>query len=108
MLFMTTVVKGMANLMTHSKCVNVVVKPVTGYSDHIATARSYRILKPRRDKIHVCLRNHSAKQITLPKQTGVGEITAANVIPALLALKPTEEVSDDGEATAQTRKCESQ
>ena len=29
LLFMTTVVKGIANLMTHSKCMNVVVKLVT-------------------------------------------------------------------------------
>ena len=57
------------NLMTHSKCVNVVVKPVMGNSDHIATARSHVVLKPGRGKIDVCLRNHSTKQITLSKQT---------------------------------------
>ena len=34
-LFMTIVVMGIANLMTHSKCMNVVVEPVKGYSDHI-------------------------------------------------------------------------
>ena len=33
--------------------------------------------------------NHSAKQITLPKWTAVGEIATANIILALLALKPT-------------------
>ena len=77
---MITVVKGIVNLMTHSKHMNVVVKPVMEYLDHIAMARSYGVLKPGRGKIDVCLRNHSSKQITLPKQTAVGEITAANVI----------------------------
>ena len=63
---------------------NVVVEPVIGYLDHIGTGRSYGVLKPGRDKIDVCLRNHNAKQITLPKETAMGEITAANIIPALL------------------------
>ena len=60
--FGTTVVKSVANLTTHSKCLNVIVEPVTGYFEHIAMARSYGILKPGRDKIDVCLRNHSAQQ----------------------------------------------
>ena len=85
--------------MTHSECMNVLVQPVMGYLDHIATARSYWVLRPGRGKIDVCLRKHSAKLITLPKQTAVGEIRAANVIPALLALKPAEEESSKGEAT---------
>ena len=38
--FMTTVVKGIANLKTHSKCMNVVIEPVAPYSDHVSTARS--------------------------------------------------------------------
>ena len=36
-----TVVKGMENLTTHSKYQSVVVEPVTGYSEHIATVKSY-------------------------------------------------------------------
>ena len=64
---MTIIVKGIVNLTTHSKCVNVVVESVMGYSDHIATARSYGVLKPGRGKIDVCLRNHRTKQITLPE-----------------------------------------
>ena len=80
----TTVLKGMANLTTHSKYLSVVVEPVTGYSEHIATARSYGVLKPGKDKIDICLRNHSTREVILPKQTTVGEM-AANMIPALLA-----------------------
>ena len=105
--FVTTVVKGIAKLMTHSKHVNVVVKPVMCYSDHIAMARSYGVLKPGRGKIDVCLRNHSPKQITPPKWTAVGEIAAANVIMALLMLRPTGDKSGRSEATAQKRKYES-
>ena len=99
LLFVTIVVKGIAKLMTHSKHMNVVVEPVMRYSDLVAMARSYGALKPGRGKIDFCLRNHSAKQITLPKQTTVREIAAANVILALLVLKPTGHESSKGKAT---------
>ena len=65
---------------------------------YVATTNSYGVLKPERGKIDVCLRNHSAKQITLPKQTAVGEITAANIISALLAPKPIGHESGKGKA----------
>ena len=78
--FGTTVVKGIANLTTHPKCLNVVVEPVAGYSEHIAMTRSYGALKAGKGKIDVCLRNHSAKQVILPKWTIVEEIAAANFI----------------------------
>ena len=78
-----------------------------GYSDHIATARSYGVLRPGRGKIDICLTNHSAKQITFQKQTAVGEITTANVILALLVPKPTEDKSDKDETTTQKGKGES-
>ena len=81
--FVTTVVKGIVNLTTHSKCMNIAVKSVTGYWDCTATARSYGVLRAERGKIDVWLRNHSAKQITLPKWTALGEITAGNIIPFL-------------------------
>ena len=106
--FMTTVVKGIANLRTHSKCVNVLVEPLRGYLDHIAMATSYGVLKPGRGRIDVFLRSHSAKQITLPKWTAMGEITAVNTIPALLVLKPTRHESGKVEATTGKRKYESQ
>ena len=100
--FTTTVDMGIVNLMTHSKCMNIVVKPVTGYSDHIAKVRSCGVLRPGRGKNDVCIRNHSAKQITLPEQTA-----AVNVIPALLVPNPTEDESAKGESTTQKGKCES-
>ena len=100
--------KGHYELDNTSRYVNVVVEPVIGYSDHIAMARSYGILKPGRGKIDVCLRNHSAKQITLPKWTAMGEITAAYVILALLVLKPTGNKSGKGKATTQKWEEESQ
>ena len=80
--FGTTVVKGFMNLSVHSK--SVVVEPVAGYSEHIAMARSYGVLRPGKGKIDVCPRNHSAKQVILPKQTAAGEIAPANIILALL------------------------
>ena len=85
----TTVQKVMVNLTTHSKCLSVVAEPVTGYSEHIVTARSYGVLKPGEGKIKICLRNHSARQGILPKQTTVEDIAPTNMIPALLDQKPT-------------------
>ena len=46
-------VKGIANLMTHSKCMNVVIEPIAGYLDHIATSRSYGVLRQRVGKVIV-------------------------------------------------------
>ena len=89
--FMTIMVKGAAKLMTHSKCVNVIVEPIVDYLDHIATARSYGVLTPGVGKVDICLQNHSAKQITLPKETTIGEIAATNAIPVLLVTKPTKD-----------------
>ena len=51
--FMTIMVKDIVNLLTHSKCVNVVVEPVRGYSDYITMARSYGVLTPGGSKINV-------------------------------------------------------
>ena len=70
--FVTIMVKGIANFTMHSKHVNVVVESFMGYSDHITTAQSYGVLRPGKGRINVCLRNHSTKQVTLPKQTAVG------------------------------------
>ena len=42
LLFMTTVVKGITNMMKHSKCMIVVVEPAMGYWDNIVMARSTR------------------------------------------------------------------
>ena len=106
--FVTVMVKGVAKLTTHSKYMNVVIEPIVGYLDHIAMARSYEILRPGIGKINVCLRNHSAKQITLPKQTVVGEIAVANAIPSLLTLKPTEDDSLRDKASTQQGQSESQ
>ena len=53
-------------------------------------------------------RNNSANQITLSKWTAVGEIAAANIILALLVLKPTGHEAGKGEATTGKRKYESQ
>ena len=94
--------------MTHLKCLNVVVESFMGYLEHIAMARSYGVLKPGRGKIDVCLRNHSAKQITLPKQITVKEIAAANIILALLVAKSIGHEAGKGEATVEKGKYESQ
>ena len=68
---------------------NVVVEPVLSHSKDTAMARSHRELRPETGKTDICLWNHMARQVTLPKQTKVGEIKSAGVNPMLLVLKPT-------------------
>ena len=46
------------------------------------------------------------KQITLPKWAAVGEVAAANIIPALLVLKPTELETCKDKATVEKRKAD--
>ena len=53
--FVTTVVKGASQLMTHSKHVNVIIEPTAGYLDNVAMARSYGVLKPGVGKVDICL-----------------------------------------------------
>ena len=102
--FVTTVVKTVAKLMTHSKCMNVVIEPIVGYLDYTVTPRSSGVLRKGVGKVDFCLRYHSAKEITLPKWTAVGEIAVANNIPALLMLRPTEDHSVRYKATTQQGK----
>ena len=83
---------------------NVVVEPVFGYSKHIATARSYGELRPETGKINICLWNHNAKQVTLPKQTTVGDIKPADVFSAMLAQMPAELVGSKRETTIKENK----
>ena len=87
---MAIVVKGAAKLIMHSKHMNVIVELIAGFSDHVAMARSYGVLRPGVNKVDGCLENHSAKQFTLPKWTAVGEIAVINAIPALWPTKSTE------------------
>ena len=65
-------------------------------------AISYWELRPGTGNINICLLNHSTRQMTLPKQTTVGEIASAEVGPTLLPQKPTE-VEESKEQT-NTRK----
>ena len=48
------------------------------------------------------------KQVILPKWTAVGEIAPANIIPALVASKPTGHGADDEEATVNKKETETQ
>ena len=84
------------------------LSPGTGYSECIAMTRMYGVLKLGRGKIDVCLRNHSIKDISLPKWIVVGEIAATNILLALLVPKPTGHEAGKVEAAAGKRKSESQ
>ena len=60
---------------------------IAGYSDNIAMAILYCMLKPGSWKINICLWNHRTTEINLLRKTAVGEISAATVLLALLVPK---------------------
>ena len=62
-------------------------------------ARLYGVLRPGKGKIDVYLRDHSAKQLILPKWIEVGEIMPVNIIPALMVPKPTGLGADEKKVT---------
>ena len=53
--FVTINAKGAAALMTHSKCMNVIVKPNVSYLDHVTMDSSYGVLGPGVGKTDACL-----------------------------------------------------
>ena len=53
--FVTIVVKGAVQLITHSKHVNVTIEPYASCSDHVTMVRSYGVLRPGVGKVDVCL-----------------------------------------------------
>ena len=85
--FEMIVVKGKVKLNTHSKCVNIMIKPIVEHSEHIAMGYSYGILKPSSSKENICLYNMSTKEVVVSMKTAIGEIVAANAIPAMLVPK---------------------
>ena len=107
---MTKVVTGMVDLTTHLNSLNAVVEQVFHYSEHTATAGSYGELRQETGRIDICLQNSArqvTRQITLPKQTTVGEIMSAGVIPTLLVPKTTRLEGSKGE-TIKKKKNEGQ
>ena len=94
----TTVVTGMVDLTTYSKSLLLL-------SQLQVIQNTYQWkLRQGKGKINICHRNHSARQVTLPKQTTVGEITPANMIPALLDQNPTGLEEDKREPPQRKRK----
>ena len=66
-------------------------------------ARTYGMLKPGKGKIDVCLRNHNAMQVSLPKQTTVQEIVPADMVPAPLDQNQTGHGRDKKETTTKKK-----
>ena len=104
--FNSMMVKGAAPSRTHSKCMNVIIEPNVSYSDHMIMATSYSVLRPWVGNVVIYLWNHITKQVTFPKLTFLGKITAANAIPVLLVLKPTENEFEGIKATAKKTEME--
>ena len=86
--FKTIVVKGQVQLNMHSVHINVLIEPTLGYSQHIATFQTCRVLQLGSGKINISLQNMNTKEIEVDKKIAVSEIMTANAIPGMLALNP--------------------
>ena len=77
----------MANLPVLSKRVNVATEAIDDFQNgRVELCPSYEYIKPRSLRVVVALYNNTREKITLMKGTVVVKVTAANVIPPMLAL----------------------
>ena len=78
---------GMANLPMLSKRVYVATEAIDDFQNGmVELCPSYEYIKPRSLRVVVALYNNTREKITLMKGTVVAKVTAANVIPPMLAL----------------------
>ena len=83
----TVHVSGITKINSHSKRLNVITEPREEIDEY--TLPSYTTMRPGSKKAGVALMNLSNQPITLNKGSVVATIKAANVVPPMLAPKPT-------------------
>ena len=86
--FKTVHVQGLSKVRGHQQCVNTITEPPTEkYSNSMTTVRSYTCLKPISGHVAVGPHNHTGKNIILKPNIVAAKISAANVVPHMLAPK---------------------
>ena len=72
--------------------------PAQPYSEQAITTLTYIELRPGSSKVAICIRNLSARPMTIPSKTIIGSIATANIIPPMLApkIKTVEENQEEG------------
>ena len=84
----TVHIKGMTKERCQSKRVHVMTQaPAKCYSEQVMTTSTYTELRPDSSKVTICVRNLSAKPMTIPAKTSIESVSTANIIPPMLAPK---------------------
>ena len=93
--FETQRLKGVCAVREHRKRVNVVTEPTwtSGAVRDVEVINAYGFLKPGSSRVPVVIKNLSAQTITIRKGDAIAEVAPANVVPAMLAPQPTDEVT---------------
>ena len=81
--FSTTTIKGSTKLRSHGMRLNLIAEPLksTQLPPSVQCAPIYCILEPGSNRVVVGLRNVSAKSITIPSRTVVGQLQQARMVP---------------------------
>ena len=82
--FETVHVQGLSKVRGHQQCVNTITE---GHNEKCYCHMSYTCLKPGSGHVAVGLNNLTGKNIILKPNMVIAKISAANVIPIMLALK---------------------
>ena len=86
--FETVYVQGLFKGRRHQQCINTISEPPTEkYLNSITTVMSYTCLKPRSGPVAVGPNNLTGNNIIIKSNTVVAKISAANVVPHMLAPK---------------------
>ena len=86
--FKTVQVQGFTKVRGHQQCVNTITEPPTvKYLNSVTTVTSYTCLKPGSGCVAVGLCNLMGKSIVLKPNMVIAKISAANVVPHMLAPK---------------------
>ena len=89
--FETIQLQELPKVRGHQQCINMVTElPIEKYSNSITTVTSYTCLKPGSGHVTIALCNLMGKNIVLKPNTVVAKISAANVVPHMLASKSPE------------------
>ena len=78
----TVVVKGLTKVTGHQKCVHVLVEPSSKCPSVYVPGNTSELV-PGGLGVTVVLRNLLGRDITLESCTGVGTVTAANIVPSM-------------------------
>ena len=80
-------VTGVTTVKGYTKRCHIIVEPYGEKQEKYKVTPVYTDLKPGSSKVKVCMMNDSNKPVQLPAKMVIGVVSAANVVPAMIAAK---------------------